>query len=86
MPCGERSGRIGEVLALARHRRLHEAGDERRDEHGDETEDEHDRVAAASSPLLLLRPPPKKAMRRNMSAMKPTATTSPNTIIETRMS
>ena len=36
---------VGEVLALARHRELHEAGDERRDEHRDEPEDQDDRVA-----------------------------------------
>ncbi len=46
--------------------------------------DEHDRVAAAVA--VRPRPPQKNAMRKNMSAMKPTATTSPNTIIETRMS
>ena len=54
--------------------------------HGDEAEDETTGLAAPP-PLLLLRlPPPKKAMRRNMSAMKPTATTRPKTIIDTRMS
>jgi hypothetical protein len=38
-------------------------------------------------PLLLLRLPPlKKLTRSRMSARKPTATTSPKTIVETRMS
>ena len=44
---GERPGRIGEVLALARDRRLHDRRDERGDDQRDEAEDEHDRVAAA---------------------------------------
>jgi hypothetical protein len=35
---------------------------------------------------LLLRLPPQNAMRKRMSAINPTATTSPNTIVETRMS
>ena len=40
---------IGEVLALAGHRELHEARDERGDEHRDEPEDQDDRVAVVAA-------------------------------------
>ena len=48
----QRSRRIGQVLALTRHGRLHDGCDERRDDHGDDSDDQDQRVSATPASLI----------------------------------
>ena len=82
------AGHVGQRLALAADRDLHQLGDERGEDEQDEADDGEDGVGAAvvvrSPPRP--RPPPHHIMRMPMSDSRAMAPTSVTASVDTRMS